>query len=127
MASGPIGGGFAQTRQPLRRLLIDPETGGLLGILLGMFGIAGYMAGHKVAYTNEEKNVKLTKEAPFPWHDKSSSDDGDDDKNYKYRFHKLDSGRQILQAPNAINTTKVRVSMPKEMAEKISPKFFEEN
>nr|CAG8533879.1 8275_t:CDS:1 [Entrophospora candida]CAG8550510.1 6107_t:CDS:1 [Entrophospora candida] len=128
MASGPIGSGIAKSRQPLRKLLtIDPENAGLLGILAGVVGIAGYTLGRKATNTPNNKNVHLAKDQPFPWHDKDK-DNESNDKNYKYRFHKsADPEQEILEAPNAMTTTKVQVKMPNEMAEKISPKFFEEN
>lgn len=128
MASGPIGGGIAKSKQPLKRLLtIDPENAGLLGILVGTVGVAGYMLGRKAANTPNDKNVQLAKDQPFPWHGKDK-DNESSDKDYKYRFHKsADTNQEILQAPNAMTTTKVQVRIPSEMAEKISPKFFEEN
>ena len=121
MASGPVDAGIGQSRQLRRYLSIDPETGGLLGVLLGVVGTGGYMLGHKATHVTGEKSVQLAKESPFPWQDDAPSSD------YKYKFHKFaDPNLEVLPAPGAISTTKVRMNMPKNLAEKISPKFFEE-
>ncbi|CAG8434185.1 8471_t:CDS:1 [Funneliformis mosseae] len=124
MASGPVGGGIARSRSVWRFLSIDPEIYPLLGVLATTFGIAGYMMGRKAANTNEEKNVKLAKHEPFPWHAGTSGGSNDGGQDYKYKFHKYgDLNQDPIKAPSADTSHIVQVKLPKDDAQKVEEKL----
>ncbi|KAF8477227.1 hypothetical protein BDZ91DRAFT_708878 [Kalaharituber pfeilii] len=91
----------------------DPELYALLGVMCGIFGVAGYYFGrHPTGASSDETKVAI---AGSPWSDGARSDITS-----KYQYHpKGDPRNPPKDAPSALHSVVIpNVNLPKELHEK---------
>ncbi|KAF7125204.1 hypothetical protein CNMCM5793_001313 [Aspergillus hiratsukae] len=93
----------------------DPELYVLLGVMSGIFLVAGWYFGRKPTSVTSESNVRIG-ESSMPW------ERDDEGKIYKYQYHPHgDKSQPLRNAPSALNTVIVpNVTLPADLHEKFN-------
>ncbi|KAI9833309.1 MAG: hypothetical protein M1819_003704 [Sarea resinae] len=96
----------------------DPELYILMGVMSGVFGLAGFYFGSKPTSAVSEQKVSMAKDS-LPWQSETTA--GDEARaDFKYKYHPGgDPTNPPKEAPSALHSVVIpNVNLPKELHEK---------
>ncbi|KAI5801439.1 hypothetical protein DFH27DRAFT_652841 [Peziza echinospora] len=93
----------------------DPELYALMGIMAGIFGVAGYYFGRHPTSSSDEQHVAI---ASSPWSEGAKTSG----KSSKYSYHpNADPKNPPKEAPSALHSLVIpNADLPKELHEKFN-------